>query len=311
MARRRNKGIDIHGILLLDKPSALTSNQALQAVKRLTNANKAGHTGSLDPLATGLLPLCFGEATKISNFLLNADKVYHVSCKLGVRTNSADADGDVIEEMPLPAFDETQLQRVLARFVGEIQQIPPMHSAVKKNGTPLYKLAHQGIEIEREPRTVTIHRLNLTENYVPLSDTIHFEVACSKGTYVRTLADDIGRHLGCGAHVTRLRRIQAGPFKIEDSVSLHDLETRINSHGESISAFLTPIENALSDCPDVVLPSDASFYIQQGQAVFVPQIKQQGYIRLYNANRGFLGIGIVLDDGRVAPKRLMNIAKMG
>jgi tRNA pseudouridine55 synthase len=310
LARRRDKGKDIHGILLLDKPAGVTSNQALQAVKRLTNANKVGHTGSLDPLATGLLPLCFGEATKISNFLLNADKVYHVSCKLGVRTNSADADGEIIKQATIPVFDEPRLQQVLAQFMGEIQQIPPMHSAIKQNGTPLYKLAHQGIEVKREPRTVTIHRLQLTDRYVPQSDSIHFEVAFSKGTYVRTLVDEIGQILGCGAHVTRLRRVQAGPFKIEDSVSLDELETRLKVHCDPVSDFLTPIENALSDCPHVVLANDASFYIQQGQAVFVPQLKQQGFIRLYNANQGFIGIGVVLEDGRVAPKRLMNIAKI-
>ena len=212
MSRRKPRGRNVNGILLLDKGIGITSNAALQKVKRLYQASKAGHTGSLDPLASGLLPLCLGEATKLSSFLLDADKAYAGVCKLGVKTSTADAEGEVIETRPVPDLSEAQLRDVLAKFVGVIDQIPPMHSAIKMQGQPLYKLAHQGIEVERQPRQVTIHSLTLTRLE---GDEFAFDLQCSKGTYVRTLAEDIGEVLGCGAHLSALRRTQVGPFELD------------------------------------------------------------------------------------------------
>ena len=259
MAKRGAKGRDISGILLLDKPQGLTSNQALQRAKRLFNAKKAGHTGSLDPLATGMLPVCFGEATKISNYLLNADKRYHAVCKLGQRTDSADADGKVISTRPTAGVSEQQIRQVLQQFEGEIQQVPPMHSAIKQDGVPLYKLAHQGIEVAREARIISIYEISLI-NWQ--KDTLELDIRCSKGTYVRSLGVDLARHLNCNGHVSQLRRLASGEFTLR-------------------------------------------------QAVFVPKLKSRGYVRLYNPSLQFLGIGEVLEDGRVAPKRLMNLAKIG
>ena len=216
MARKRQHGRNINGILLLDKAIGITSNTALQQVKRLYQAKKAGHTGSLDPLASGLLPLCLGEATKLSSFLLDSDKEYEGTCQFGSKTTTGDAEGDVIETRPVPALSREMLQELCTAFTGEIEQIPPMHSAIKKNGQPLYKLAHQGIEIEREPRAVTVHELTILD----IQETaFRFHLRCSKGTYVRTLVEDIGERLGCGAHLSSLRRTAVGPFRLEDAVT--------------------------------------------------------------------------------------------
>lgn len=302
MARRRNRGRNVHGILLLDKPSGLTSNRALQMVKRLYNANKAGHTGSLDPLATGMLPICLGEATKVSGFLLDADKQYRAVCRLGIKTNSADAEGEVIEERPVGPLSEAQVREVLERFTGTFSQIPPMHSAIKKDGVPLYKLAHQGLEIEREPREVTIHRIELLRL---TGDELEIDVHCSKGTYIRTLAEDIGEALGCGAHIAALHRTGVGGLEMARVVGLETLESLAEDGFDALDALLLPPGDALPDWPAVRLSSDASFYLRQGQAVFVPQLKASGWVRLYDSNEAFLGLGTVLDDGRVAPKRLL------
>lgn len=221
MGRRRRKGRNISGILLLDKPMGITSNAALQQVKRLFNACKAGHTGSLDPLATGVLPLCFGEATKFSQFLLDADKHYRARVRLGVTTDSGDADGKVLETKPVPEITDEALEQALDNYRGEITQVPSMFSALKVDGQPLYKLARQGVEVEREARPVTIYELEVQDRS---GDELTLDVRCSKGTYVRTLAEDIGRELGCGAHVAGLRRLAAGPFKIEETVSIQQLE---------------------------------------------------------------------------------------
>lgn len=304
MAKRRSTGRAVNGVVLLDKPQGLTSNQALQKVKRLFQAQKAGHTGSLDPLATGMLPICLGEATKISGFLLEADKRYRVTCKLGIRTDSADADGAVIASRTIGAFTESQVVEILARFTGEQQQIPPMYSALKQNGVALYTLARRGVEVERQPRSVTIYDLSLL---AMTPDTLDLEVHCSKGTYVRTLVDDIGEMLGCGAHVAALRRLQVGAF---EQCTMHTLEAlnALQDQGvAALDAVLLPIESGLAGWPEVRLSPDAGFYIRQGQAVFVPQLKIRGLVRLYTADNLFLGIGQVLDDGRIAPKRLMNI----
>ena len=304
MAKRRNKGRDVDGILLLDKPQGLTSNEALQRVKRLFQARKAGHTGSLDPLATGMLPICFGEATKISSFLLNADKRYIAQCKLGVRTDSADADGEVIETRPIEGVTEQQIRRVLSEFMGEQRQVPPMHSAIKQDGVPLYKLAHQGMEVEREARSITIYRMDLIRFE---KDILELDISCSKGTYIRTLAEDIGKVLGCGAHIAALRRLQVGVFEGAKMYTFEELNKLLEQDVTALDQSLLPIDAGLSDWTDVQLSADATFYLRRGQAVFVPGSKIGDYVRLYDPARVFLGVGIVLDDGRVAPKRLMNL----
>ena len=306
MARRRRfRGRDVNGVLLLDKPSGITSNAALQQAKRLFNAAKAGHTGSLDPLASGMLPICFGEATKISAYLLSADKHYRAVCKLGVNTSSGDADGEVTQIRPVQGVDEARVREVLMEFTGTIQQVPPMHSAIKRDGVPLYKLAHQGIEVEREAREVHILALDLLRLD---GDEMEIQVHCSKGTYIRTLAEEIGEALGCGAHITALRRTGVGALDGERLHSLASLEAVVEERGRHhLDELLLPIDSTLPDWPQVRLSEDASFYIRQGQPVFVPQLKERGLVRLYAGETRFLGLGTVLDDGRVAPKRLLNI----
>jgi tRNA pseudouridine55 synthase len=293
----------VDGILLLDKPVGLTSNSALQQVKRLFNAQKAGHTGNLDPLASGLLPICFGEATKMSAFLLDADKEYIGTCKLGVRTSSADAEGEVIETRPVPVLDRARVLAVLDTFTGEISQIPPMHSALKVQGQPLYKLAHQGIEVERQPRQVTIYEIELLRLE---GDELEIRVHCSKGTYIRTLAEDIGEALGCGAHLSALRRTLAGPFHLEGAVTIEEVQFALSQGDEAMDALLLPMEEALADWPAVRLSENAAYYLGQGQAVMVPQAPTEGWVRLFRGDDGFMGVGNILDDGRVAPKRLVH-----
>lgn len=305
MSNKKKKGRAVDGILLLDKPRGISSNAALQRVKRIFNAQKAGHTGSLDPLATGMLPVCLGQATKVSSYLLEADKVYQVSMKLGEKTTTADAEGEVIETRPVEDYSLEHIETVLQRFRGELEQIPPMHSALKHQGQPLYRLARQGIEIERKARKVTIQRLNLIayEN-----DTMQFDVACTKGTYVRTLVEDMGEALGCGAHVTALRRTQVAGFQPARMVTMEKLEEAGNHQDfEQLDALLLPIEAALAHFPEVSLARDLLFYLRRGQAVLVPHAPTQGWVRLYGENALFVGIGRVLDDGRIAPQRLVNM----
>ncbi|HFC53138.1 MAG TPA: tRNA pseudouridine(55) synthase TruB [Gammaproteobacteria bacterium] len=303
MNRRRNKGRPVNGILLLDKPHGITSNQALQKVKRLFRARKAGHTGNLDPMASGVLPICLGEATKMSAFLLDADKGYRGTIKLGVRTSSADAEGEVIERCPVPELREEQIREVLARFTGDIRQIPPMHSALKHQGQPLYKLARQGVEVERKPRSVTIYRLELLGF---ADDEIEVEILCSKGTYVRTLAEEIGAALGSCAHLGGLVRTSAGPFELERSVTMERLEREAAQGLEALDGLLLPIESALADRPAVTLPRETAHYFCKGQPVFVPRVSAEGWVRIYGGEGRFLGVGTVQEDGRVAPKRLLS-----
>ena len=300
---RRNRNLkNITGIILLDKPAGLSSNAALQRVKHLFSARKAGHTGSLDPLATGMLPICLGEATKVSAFLLEADKRYRVSCQLGVTTTTADAEGDVVETRPVPEITDEALATVLDGFRGEIQQIPPMHSAIKHKGQRLYNLARQGIEVEREARVVTIHELMLLGK---TSESLELEVACSKGTYIRTLIEDIGEKLGCGAHVTELRRLTVGPFADSRAmVTLEQLEQLAENEPAALNDYLLPVDAALSDWPSVSLDHDSAWYLRQGQAVMVPKAPSSGMLRLYDDDNAFIGVGTVLADGRVTPKRL-------
>lgn len=294
----------IDGIFLLDKPLQMTSNGALQRVKRLFGARKAGHTGSLDPLATGMLPICFGEATKFSQYLLESDKSYHVTIQLGVKTRTGDAEGDVIATKPVRDFSLDELQSVLNRFKGDIQQIPPMFSALKHQGKPLYELARRGIDIPREPRTVRIHELQLLDCK---NDFLRLAIVCSKGTYVRTLAEDIGEELGCGAHVSALHRPYVLPYSQTKMVTLSELESLRDEQGiDALMKYLLPIESSVKDLPAVTLSTSAAFYLRTGQPVMVPRMPSHGFIRLLAANGQFFGVGEMMDDGRIAPRRLVS-----
>ena len=300
--RRRQRGRPVNGILLLDKPLGESSNHALQRVKRLFDARKAGHTGSLDPLADGMLPVCFGDATKLSAFLLDADKYYRFRVKLGETTATGDAEGEVLTRCPTDGVDADRINAVLAQFTGEIDQLPPMYSALKHQGKRLYELAREGVEVEREPRQVIIHRLELCEVKLP---EFELQVHCSKGTYVRTLAEDIGEALGCGAHVTALRRTGVGPYTGYPMYAMPALEAAAEEGGHTaLDRLLLPIDTALADWPEVCVGADAAFYLKQGQAVLVPKAPTEGWVRIYQADQ-FIAVGQVQDDGRIAPKRLM------
>lgn len=305
MGRRRNKGRNISGVLLLDKPIGMTSNQALQEVKHLYKASKAGHTGSLDPLATGLLPICFGEATKLSAFLLDADKHYRVRVKLGETTTTADAEGELVQSLDPGGVSEDDVRDLLPEFLGEQEQLPPMYSAIKHQGERLYKLARQGLEVERKPRAIHIHALRLLGFALP---EFEVDVHCSKGTYVRTLAEDMGKRLGCGAHVSGLRRTGVGPYDDSSMVSLEQVrEAFAEKRFQEMDGWLLPLESALAEWPVVKLSPDATFYMQQGQPILVPNAPTSGWVRLYGNQSEFIGVGWILEDGRVAPKRLMQI----
>lgn len=292
----------VHGVLILDKPRGFSSNAALQKVRWLLNAEKAGHTGSLDPLATGVLPLCFGEATKFSQYLLDADKGYETLMQLGVTTSTGDAEGEVLERREV-AVTREDIEALLPRFRGDIQQVPPMYSALKKDGQPLYKLARAGEVVEREARSVTISRLELLafEN-----GQARLSVSCSKGTYIRTLVEDLGQLLGCGAHVAELRRTQAGPFTLAQAVSLEELEKAHAEGGaEALDRFLLPVDCGLQDWPVVQLTEHSAYYWLHGQPVRAPGAPAQGLMRVEDHEGRFIGIGEASDDGRVAPRRLI------
>jgi tRNA pseudouridine55 synthase len=296
----------ISGILLLDKPKGISSNQALQIAKQLFAANKVGHTGSLDPLATGLLPLCFGEATKFSQFLLNADKTYWVSARLGLKTNTGDAEGEIIQSRPINTDALEKLEAILASFCGTISQIPPMFSALKHKGKPLYKLARQGIVIERSPRTVQIHRLRLLDRVN--ENTVNLEIKCSKGTYIRTLIEDIGEALGCGAYVQELRRLGVANYLAEQMVGLDQLQEL--SQPERDQRLLS-LDSLLQEWPILKISQAATYYLYRGQAILLPNLPKQGLIRLALQESGrFIGIGEILDDGRLAPRRLFDLNKV-
>ncbi|MBL8250440.1 MAG: tRNA pseudouridine(55) synthase TruB [Candidatus Competibacter sp.] len=301
MTERLRRSVD--GVLLLDKPVGWTSNAALQAVKRLYQAKKAGHTGSLDPLASGLLPLCLGEATKLSGLLLSADKRYRFPCRLGVSTTSGDAEGEVVLTRPVDPLGRERIEAALRQFTGAIQQIPPMYSAVKRDGQPLYKLARKGIEIERAPREVTVRSLRLLRQE---GEELECELHCSKGTYVRTLAVDLGEVLGCGAHVSVLRRTAVEPYDAARMVTLDALRERAEQDGlAGLDRCLLPPDSAVAHWPAISVTGDSAFYLRQGQAILVPRAPTQGWVRLYQGDQRFLGIGEILDDGRVAPRRLI------
>jgi len=301
--KRKRNCLDVHGVLLLDKPVGLTSNDALQAAKRLLFACKAGHTGSLDPIATGLLPLCFGDATRLSQFLLDSDKRYWTVFRLGVSTTTYDSEGDVTRTRDV-AVRRADVERILPRYMGPILQIPPMYSAIKRGGEPLYKLARAGQEVEREPREIVVHQLK----FLGLdAERLTLEIHCSKGTYIRSLAHDIGEVLGCGAHVIELRRLAVGALHVEQALSLASLEAMATP--EVRAQRLLPLDSMLGGIPEVHLTPLAAHYLRQGQPVSLQHGREPGWVRLYEGENRFLGLGQVMDDGRVAPRRLLGAGK--
>lgn len=290
---------DLDGILLLDKRPGVSSNKALQEVRHLFQAAKAGHTGALDPMATGLLPLCFGEATKYAGHLLDADKTYLATALLGSRTDTGDADGEIVETQPVPDFDAEALAAALASLTGDIQQIPPMYSALKRDGQPLYKIARAGGEVERAPRPVTIHRFALRAR--PAADRLDLEVHCSKGTYVRTLIEDLARALGTLGHLTALRRTAVGGFEGRDLYTLEDLQQRAAGGLTALDACLLAPDAALGSWPRVDLDAAQAAKLQRGQAV--PTGGPDSEVRIYGPGDRFLGVGR-LAAGLLTPRRL-------
>jgi len=300
---RRRKGRDVNGILVIDKPQGVTSNGILQQVKRLYGAAKAGHTGALDPLATGVLPLCFGEATKFSQMMLDSDKAYITTAKLGIRTETGDSEGAVVEEKPVPALTEAQVEAVLENFRGDIQQVPSMYSALKHQGKPLYEYAREGIVIDRPARPVTIYELKLL---AVREQELDLAVTCTKGTYIRSLVEDIGEALGCGAHVSALRRTLASGYTLANARDVKDLEA-MRERGESLDALLLPPESALTMFPEHRLAGPALVSILNGQPVRIPGQSLEGFVRIYG-DRSFVGLAEAMpegDDTNLVPRRLV------
>ena len=311
---KRKSGCNIHGIVLLDKRLGVSSNRALQEVRRLFNANKAGHTGSLDPLATGLLPLCFGEATKVSALMLDDNKRYQVVVQLGVMTDTGDAEGTVIETKPVPELSVDDVLACLEKFTGEIDQVPPMYSALKQNGKKLYELAREGKTVERKARRITIFELKLLDFS---KDRLTLDVFCSEGTYIRSLAEDIGHDLGCGGTVKELRRLEAGQFNIENARTIEQL-TAMDQ--QSLSQCLINVDKPLEALPAVQLSDEQAACIKYGQSLdFSPTDElsanvtgeslesRKNTVRMYN-DAVFLGLGEMRLDGKLAPKKLFNMS---
>ncbi len=302
MARRKKSGRDLTGILIIDKPSGVSSNRVLQIVKRLFQANKAGHTGTLDPLASGVLPICLGEATKLSTYLLDADKRYQVTCRLGIATDSGDSDGDVIAEKPLPIFTADTLLELLPDFTGQQTQIPPMFSALKHQGQPLYKLARQGIEIKRKARQITIYDLQLL---AVANDSFTLEVACSKGTYIRTLVQDIAAAMGSCGHVSMLRRTAAAGYELHHSVPLAIIESLAEQEDKMLlDQQLLPAVDALPDWPLVALNEEQTKQLYFGQPVAYSPLEFSAEIRLLDHSGEFIGLAQIDADGVIKAKRL-------
>lgn len=309
MSRPRRRGRDVHGVLLLDKPQGVSSNDVLQKVKRIFNANRAGHTGALDPLATGMLPICLGEATKFSQYLLDSDKRYRVIARLGERTDTSDADGNIVQTRPV-SFSQADLDSALESFRGETLQVPSMFSALKHQGRPLYEYARQGIEIAREPRPITVYELQ----FVRWQDNeLELEIHCSKGTYIRTIIDDLGEKLGCGAHVIMLRRVQVARYPYERMVTLEQLNTLLTEATEAgisletqLDPLLLPMDSPASDFPEVNIPPAVADFFRQGQPVQASNAPAQGLVRVSEGEaRKFIGMAEIADDGRLAPRRLV------
>ena len=314
MGRPSRRGRDINGIVLMDKPIGLSSNDLLQKVKRLFMANKAGHTGALDPLATGMLPICLGEATKFSQHLLDADKRYRVVARLGQRTDTSDAEGAIISERPVDLHQE-QLEQALQRFRGETMQIPSMYSALKHQGRPLYEYARQGIEVGRAARPITLYELKL----IAWDQTsVELEIHCSKGTYIRTIIDDLGEILGCGAHVIQLRRLAVADYPSERMVTLEQLRAMSGEDPTaadtlaSLDKLLLPMDSAVAAMPEVNLPAASAGYVRLGQPVSIPlsDMPQNAMVRLTEGpERTFFGVGELTEPGIVAPRRLVAEAR--
>ncbi len=311
MAKRR-KGRPINGVILLDKPYEMSSNSALQKVKRIFSAQKAGHTGALDPLATGMLPICLGEATKFSQFLLDTDKTYQVTAKLGIRTTTSDADGEVVSEKPVNVSSE-RLAAALESFRGTTQQVPSMYSALKHKGQPLYKYAREGIEVPRESRDITVFNLDLLRFE---ADEVDLDIHVSKGTYIRTIVDDLGELLGCGAHVANLRRSAVGNYPTDKMVTLEQLQALLEqaeeqgvSASELLDPLLLPMTTACDGIPEVFIDDMSANFLRHGNPVQVSNAPSDGLVQVFvgdNNNEGeFIGVGHINDDGLLAPKRIV------
>ncbi|MFV7785795.1 MULTISPECIES: tRNA pseudouridine(55) synthase TruB [Shewanella] len=306
---RKPRGRLVDGIVLLDKDTGMSSNFALQRVKRIYNAAKAGHTGALDPLATGMLPICLGEATKFSQHLLDADKRYLVTAKLGVRTDTSDSDGEVVQTRPID-FTQQQLEEALEYFRGETMQVPSMYSALKYQGQPLYKYAREGKEVPREARPITVHELN----FIKLEgDELTLDIHCSKGTYIRTITDDLGEMLGCGAHVIMLRRTGVAGYPYDKMVTLEQLEALLaQAQSEDVAPkvlldpLLLPMDTAVSDLKEINVSDELAHYLMNGNPVQVANLPVDELVRItLGEARRFVGIGQMNDDGLLAPKRLV------
>ena len=301
MSKRNQKGRDINGVVLLAKASGGTSNHVLQQVKRLFGANKAGHTGSLDPIASGLLPICLGQATKVAQFLLDDDKRYFVRAKLGQISSTGDSEGKVVNFGSTQGIDESSIRAILSQFIGNINQVPPMYSALKRNGTPLYKLARKGIEIERSPRAVTIHEIN----FLDLDDeVVSLDISCSKGTYIRTLVEDIGKSLGCGAHVVELRRTGFAHFDLSESKTYEQLSKLKEQNLESLDSVILGADEILPNLESVYLDSEQTSNIRMGKKIEYLGFSASQKIKLYDHNEQFIGIGESNLMSEILPKRL-------
>lgn len=303
MSKPRKRGRDIHGVFLLDKPQGMSSNDIMQKVKRIFQANKAGHTGALDPLATGMLPICLGEATKFSQFLLDADKRYLVTAKLGERTDTSDAEGQVVDTREVKV-KTPEILTALEQFRGDILQVPTMFSALKHNGKPLYEYARQGITVEREARPITIFELNFIEYNAPY---LTLEVHCSKGTYIRTLVDDLGELLGCGAHVTMLRRTAVADYPTEKMLDWHTLQSLAEQQDlSSLDALLLPMDTAVAKLPALTLNESQTQGIGFGQRIkFDNPNRLQGQVRLFSYENRFLGVAVIDENNVIRPQRLV------
>jgi len=307
MGRRARSRFDaVDGVLLLNKPAGLTSNQALQKVRRLLNARKAGHTGSLDPAATGMLPLCFGEATKVCAFLLDADKTYRVTAKLGTATDTGDATGDVVETAAVPELSRDEWNDVLQGFLGESMQVPPMYSALKKDGKRLYELARKGETVEREPRSITVYEISLLEI---AGARLVFRVHCSKGTYIRSLVEDIARRAGTVAHTARLHRESVAGFRGEEMLDLAGVEAAAKGGPDGLRERLLPPDAALQTMPELRIGEDAGRRFLQGQAVDAGEGAPAGLVRVYGEQGEFLGVGELAEAGELAPRRVFQAAE--
>ena len=303
MSKPRKRGRDIHGVFLLDKPQGMSSNDIMQKVKRIFQANKAGHTGALDPLATGMLPICLGEATKFSQFLLDADKCYLVTAKLGERTDTSDAEGQIVETRKVKV-KTPEILTALEQFRGDILQVPTMFSALKHNGKPLYEYARQGITVEREARPITIFELNFIEYNAPY---LTLEVHCSKGTYIRTLVDDLGEALGCGAHVTMLRRTAVADYPTEKMLDWNALQSLAEQQDLALlDALLLPMDTAVAKLPALTLDENQTQGIGFGQRIkFDNPNRLQGQVRLFSHEHRFLGVAVIDENNVIRPQRLV------